>query len=574
MSQLSRILLRTLGKLVAFSVRKSVRQFEHATLAPEPIQAELLRQFLAHHADTAFGRDHGFASIRTIADYRRQVPVAAYDYFEPYIARVRKGETKALLADPKVLMFALTSGTTASRKYIPVTQRYLDDYRRGWNVWGLQAWRGNRFAMLKPMVQLAGDPEEFRTEAGIPCGNLSGLTAEAQKKIVRWLYCVPPGTGRVKDAAARHYVSLRFSVPRKAGMFVAANPSSLIALARVLDERKEALIDDVAKGTLDPKLDIPDELRARFTRKVRPDPEAANRLKAAVKAGGGTLLPMHVWQPEKVLIGTWTGGSVGPYLRQLPRYFGTTAVRDLGLLASEGRMTIPFANDTPAGILDVTTHYFEFIPEGEIDAKQPTVLGAHELAEGGNYYILPTTAAGLYRYHICDLVRVTGFFNKTPLVQFLSKGNRIASLTGEKLSEYQVTLAVEDAVRRTGLSVHAYSVAPCWDDRQPYYGLFVEETDLPDGAARFLAELDRCLGERNIEYQAKRESGRLGPVRLELLPAGFWPKWDRERLAKTGGSPEQYKHPCLIGDVNFRAGVPVLREVPAGGVESAPPVTV
>jgi hypothetical protein len=58
------------------------------------------------------------------------------------------------------------------------------------------------------------------------------------------------------------------------------------------------------------------------------------------------------------------------------------------------------------------------------------------------------------------------------------------------------------------------------------------------------------------------------------LPAGFWPKWDRERLAKTGGSPEQYKHPCLIGDVNFRAGVPVLREVPASGAATAPTVTV
>ena len=23
-------------------------------------------------------------------------------------------------------------------------------------------------------------------------------------------------------------------------------------------------------------------------------------------------------------------------------------------------------------------------------------------------------------------------------------------------------------------------------------------------------------------------------------------------MQKTGGSPEQYKHPCLIGDVNFR----------------------
>ena len=68
----------------------------------------------------------------------------------------------------------------------------------------------------------------------------------------------------------------------------------------------------------------------------------------------------------------------------------------------------------------------------------------------------------------------------------------------------------------------------------------------------FLAAFDRELGEQNIEYAAKREGGRLGPVRAEVLPAGAWAKWDRDRLAATGGSPEQYKHPCLIGDLAFQ----------------------
>ena len=46
-----------------------------------------------------------------------------------------------------------------------------------------------------------------------------------------------------------------------------------------------------------------------------------------------------------------------------------------------------------------------------------------------------------------------------------------------------------------------------------------------------------------------------------LLPPGTWQRWDRERLARTGGPAEQYKHPCLIGDLNFRATMPVEREV-------------
>src|SRR5206468_2208437 len=126
-------------------------------------------------------------------------------------------------------------------------------------------------------------------------------------------------------------------------------------------------------------------------------------------------------------------------------------------IASEGRMTIPLRDGSPAGVLDVTTHFFEFIPEAEGDSSHPTVLGAHELEEGKHYYILLTTAAGLYRYHIHDLVRVAGFHGRTPLLEFLGKGQHFASLTGEKLSGYQVTRAVANVVQRRGLALPVYT---------------------------------------------------------------------------------------------------------------------
>src|SRR5436309_1276261 len=159
------------AETVAFPLYRRFAAFEAACRNPQATQEELLRRIIAYHANTAFGRDHGFQSIRTIADYRKQVPVAPYEQFEPYIRRVMRGETNALLADPKVLMFALTSGTASDRKHIPITQQYLDDYRRGWNLWGLSAIRAHKYVFLKPVLMLVGDPDEYRTEAGIPCGN-------------------------------------------------------------------------------------------------------------------------------------------------------------------------------------------------------------------------------------------------------------------------------------------------------------------------------------------------------------------------------------------------------------------
>jgi hypothetical protein len=561
---LKRFLLVRVGRLVTLPLRRQVRHFLAACDHPEAVQTELLLRILAAQRSTAFATDHGFKSISNVADYRRHVPIAPYERLAPYIERVQNGDTAALLADRRVRMFALTSGTTASRKLIPVTDSYLAAYRRGWNMWGIRNYRDHkdRRISMRAIVQLGGDPEEFRTPAGVPCGNLSGYTAMVQKRMIRWMYAVPYQCGKVKDATARYYVALRFAAGRDVSQFMAANPSTLVALARTLDREKEHLLRDLRDGTLREDIDLPSDIRVSLASRLKPDPVRAAEL-GRVAERLGRLYPRDVWPPGGTVVNTWTGGSMGPYLRQLPPFYGDPPVRDIGLLASEGRMTIPFADHTPAGVLDIWSHYFEFVPESEIDSPQPTVLGAHELRDGASYYIVPTTAYGLYRYHISDLVRVGGFLGRTPLVEFLGKGHRFANLTGEKLSEHHVTAAMDAALRRVPHPITAYSLAPVWDDVQPYYGLFVEEPDASDeaGLKRLLKEFDRELGEQNIEYAAKREGGRLGPVRAVAIPAGAWAAWDRDRLAKTGGSPEQYKHPCLIGDTAFKDTVRVVREV-------------
>ena len=113
------------------------------------------------------------------------------------------------------------------------------------------------------------------------------------------------------------------------------------------------------------------------------------------------------------------------------------------------------------------------------------------------------------------------------------------------------------------LSLTAYCLAPCWNEELPYYGLFVERDDLASRelGAKLAEALEDRLGLLNEEYASKRSSLRLGPIRLELLTAGAWAAWDRQRLARTGGTLEQYKHPCLIPDISFRKTMPVEEEI-------------
>ncbi|MFO0935648.1 MAG: GH3 auxin-responsive promoter family protein [Gemmataceae bacterium] len=552
LAEIRRQILRNLGRPVGWLLRRKAERFTRLCDNPEAVQTQLLLKIIRTQAPTVFGLDHRFSSIRTVADFRKHIPIAPYERLAPYIERVAQGETNALLANGPVRLLALTSGTTAARKLIPVTDDSLKAYREGWGMWGARMYNDHRTRRLfgRPMVQMIGDPVEYVTPAGVPCGNMSGYTAMVQKRIVRSLYALPYQTGKTKDPFAKYYTAVRLTIGRACSVFMAANPSTLVQFARTLDQSAISLLRDLHDGTLRTDLDLPSEVRKAVLPWLKADPARAKEL-TKIAEKNGTLYPKDVWPQESILIGCWTGGSMGAYLRQLPKYFGDAPVRDLGLIASEGRFSIPFANQTSSGVLDIAANYYEFVPEDEFDSAQPNVLGAHELTVGGVYYILPTTQAGLYRYHISDLVRVTGFLGRTPLIEFLSKGSRFANLTGEKLSEHHVTRAFDTVSAQLSYRIAtAYSVAPVWDDRQPYYGLFVEDADakVPTG---FVSEFDSELGRNNIEYAAKRESGRLGPVRLHSLPAGFWSEWDRNALATRGGSPEQYKHPCLIGDLNF-----------------------
>ena len=543
---------RLVGRPLMSRSRRLAQEFLEQSARADEVQRQLLLDRIARHADSQFGRDHHFHEIRTPADFRRRVPIRGYEALEPYIEQVRQGDLGALFGrGTEVLMFAMTSGTTNRPKTIPVTRESLNDYREGWTIWGILAFDAHPEMIrsgLKPILQIASDWRESTTASGIPCGAITGLTAQMQNPLVRFTYCLPAIAARIKDIESKYYVALRCSVYRNLGATIAANPSTMLAIARLGDREKACLIRDLFDGTIDRKWRIPSEVRSALGgRAHRARKSAARRLEGLVHRTG-RLYPRDYW-PDLCFLANWTGGTMGAYLRSYPEIFGDRPVRDVGLIASEGRMTIPIEDNTPAGILDIRHHYFEFIPEDQIGRDEPETVEAHELIEGRHYFILPTTAGGLYRYQIYDLVRCVGYHGKAPIIEFLNKGAHISSVTGEKLSEFQVVAAVAEAQRRLGLRLHSFVLLPTWSE-PPYYSLLVEETDLREVRADRLAEeVEDELKRQNVEYENKRSTQRLGPIRVRGIAVGSWSDFQRRRLAKSGGTVEQYKQPHLMPDL-------------------------
>ena len=526
--------------------RRLLKRFHAATQDATRVQERVLLAKIRRNADSAYGREHRFDQIRSYADFTKHVPLQTYEDFEPYIARLRRGEHNALFGSgQKVRMFALTSGTTGKPKYIPVTDQFLKEFRDGWNAFGMRALMDHEDTLLRPIVQITSRMDETHTEAGIPCGAITGLMAASQGRLARKYYLTPLCVAHIDDPLARYYTIMRLSVPvENVGFMVTANPATPLRLAKTAAQYSEALIRDIHDGTLWGELQVPDGVRNQLAPRLTPEPARAAVLQRLLEQHG-ELLPKHFWKLGFMC--NWTGGTLGLFLNEFPHYFGDTPVRDIGLLASEGRMSITMQDGTPAGILDVTSSFYEFIPAQQIDKSDPDCLRSHEVEVGREYFIVLTNSAGLYRYSIGDQIRVVGLEGQAPIIEFLNKGEHICSLTGEKLSEYQAVTAINQAAASAGIRLGNYVLSPQWDD-PPYYRLHIETAAATPHSAldRFCQAADRDLCQLNVEYDSKQKSLRLGRLRINLLPEGFLEARDQALSTRYRRNNEQYKHKFLL----------------------------
>jgi hypothetical protein len=73
---------------------------------------------------------------------------------------------------------------------------------------------------------------------------------------------------------------------------------------------------------------------------------------------------------------------------------------------------------------------------------------------------------------------------------------------------------------------------------------------------------DRALRAINIEYASKRDTGRLGAVVLNAVPAGWLARRDRDILAQRSAH-EQFKHCYLLSAVDADGAFPGVVGAPA-----------
>ena len=237
------------------------------------------------------------------------------------------------------------------------------------------------------------------------------------------------------------------------------------------------------------------------------------------------------------------------------------AIAELGYLASELRGTLVADMERNAGMPTIHENFFEFVERDDWDAGRKTFRTIEQIEQGKEYYIIPTTGSGLYRYFMNDIVRVIGSFHATPTIEFVQKGEGVTSITGEKLYESQVIDAVRGAEEETSLTSEFFLMLA--DATRQVYCLVVECAPRTQTWRRdTLASVERKLGELNVEYAAKRASGRLEHLELLLVRPGTGEAYKRHCLQQGQREGQfklialQYQSEGTFPFADFRAELP------------------
>lgn len=531
------MILRALATLQAKRLWKA---FEAATRNPAETQKQLLLRLVGENAATVFGQEHGFATIRSVADYQKQVPIRDFSGLSPWIDRIADGQ-KAILTREPIIFFNQSSGTSGKPKLIPVNQSWISDTGRLRRIWGGLAMAAQPKLMSGKSISIVYAASGGRTSGGIEYGSLSGRVFLQSPFLLRRRYAIPYEVARISDPPSKQYVSMRVAIAQDVTFFFSTNAATVLAMVETAEARREELLRDLHDGTLTSGLDLPQGVREGLKPWLKPNPAVARSLEK-IAAKDGRLRPKDYW-PNAALLGCWLGSTVGMAASRLPEWFAPSlVVRDVGLAASEGVFSLPVENGVPYGPLTVDSNFYEFIPADETVSTSSNALTVEQLEDGHEYYIIVTNCAGLYRYHIKDVVRVVGRFNGTPMIQFVRKGSDTTNLVGEKMDISYVIDTIRALREEDRIPVLEFRVQA---DMERLLYRFHLELEEPVRDTRTLAEtLEGRLLQLNPFYAKWIKEKQLNPLEVRIMKPGWFQRYVDRALAN-GGRHGQFK-PALL----------------------------
>lgn len=512
--------------------------FEFSLSKPMRFQYRLLNSILKKNKDTQFGTRHKFATIENQKDFVQNIPIHEYEDLRAYIDE-QELTGKPCLTSEQPHYYAVTSGTTGKPKHIPVLNLTVKQQHRALAIFASVQSKYRKHAFGGRLLAIPGAYNEGQLPGGTVFGSISGLLYYLMPNYLKQKYTVPNQVFGLQDHELKYRLIIRLAIQHaNISYIVSANPSTFLKLSNIINDEIAIFANDIENGGFNGMEALPTNVAGAISGLLLMDKERAQVLRGIANTGQ-RIKYADIW-PNLKLVVTWTGGSCGIAVNSLTEMLSDkTGVLELGYLASELRGTITLENTGSSGVPTFRDNYFEFIEVTKYESGERDTLLLDQLQEGKQYYVIVTTPAGLYRYLMNDIIEVTGYRYKTPLIRFIQKGKGVTNITGEKLTEQQLIAAVEAVNSQIDITVPFYvALTQTLDSR---YVLYVEANVNVD---EYSTMIDKELQALNSEYSSKRASGRLNPLITKCLKLDSGQQYKTYCLSK-GQRESQFKYLLL-----------------------------
>jgi hypothetical protein len=413
-----------------------------------------------------------------------------------------------------------------------------------------------RAGVLKPMrgrfMTMITEHVSGATSGGLPMGAATTGGFRQLGNFADKILTSPPEVMRVHDQATSRYLHILFGLgEERLWTMIAFFPATVLFALRTLEAQKENLVRDLADGTLNPELELPQETRARLLSLRRPDRARARALTALLDRGQFT--PAKIW-PDLGAILTATGGAFGFYIDQLRPLLDGVKVFSPVYSASEGTMGYGFSADKPFYLMVSSLAYVELLQVDQMNDPKARPIPAWEAKPGTEYEVVITTLAGFTRYRLHDIVRVVEMYGQTPAYEFVERSGQVLDIAGEKTAEHHVVEAIELAGHDVNFPLVDYFVTMDTETAPGRYLLVIESTRTGPGLAElareFLQAAEAALHKTAFYYDEDRNLGVLASMAMVVLKPGAFERY-RDRCVAAGASASQVKTPHVVLDQEF-----------------------
>ena len=453
-----------------------------------------IRQYLIKSAQhTVFGKDHGFDSIKTYEDFKKQIPVRDYEQLRPYVEKVKEGKQN-ILWKGKPLYFAKTSGTTSGAKYIPISKESISNHintaRNALLCYIAQTGKAD-FTGGK-MIFLSGSPVLDRI-GGVPSGRLSGIVNHHVPPYLRTNQLPKYETNCIED----------------------------------WETKLDQIVEETSGKDMTLISGIPPWVQMYFDRLIE---------KHGKKVG-------EIFPNFSLMV--YGGVNFEPYKQKLFESIGKEIDTIELFPASEGFFAFQDSQHAKGMLLNTNSGiFFEFIPADEYGQPGARRLSLEEVELDQNYALIISNNAGLWAYDIGDMVRFVSLDPYRIIVTGRTK--HFISAFGEHVIGEEVDFAMQAAAADCGAKITEFTVAPMvvQGDGKSYHEWLIEFENQPADLEKLALTIDNYLRRKNTYYDDLIAGGILQTLRITPVKKDGFINYMRS-VGKLGG---QNKLPRLSND--------------------------